>query len=362
MNKEEIENMCYYIIINKKERIYVATLKEISERAGVSISTVSRVLNNDETLLVLDETKMKIFEAAEDLEYKTITQRKNKTKKNNNYKIGLVEMYDVSKQLEDPYYLLLKNTVEKECFNNNIKLVKLYNNGMKYESLEEKNLDGIIAIGKFSDKEINLMNEYSSNIVFLDSSPDDEKYDSVKINFKMGVFAALDHLYDLGHTKIGYIGDGNTLGDNKLRERDVRLKYYNEYMKEKNILNEEYIINCDMTASAGYTAMTEFIKRETLPTAFFVATDTIATGVLKALYENKISVPNDISLIGFNDIFVSRYTLPALSTVRVHIENMANACVGLMIERLNNRTYTKKVIIPSQLIIRESTSSILNDN
>ena len=266
-------------------------------------------------------------------------------------------MYDVSKQLEDPYYLLLKNTVEKECFNNNIKLVKLYNNGLNYESLEEKDLDGIIAIGKFSDKEINLMNEYSSNIVFLDSSPDDEKYDSVKINFKMGVFSALDYLYNLGHTKIGYIGDSKTLGDNKLRERDVRLKYYNEYMNDKNILNEDYIINCSMTAAAGYAAMIEFIKRGNLPTAFFVATDTVATGVLKALYENKINVPNDISLIGFNDIFVSRYTLPALSTVRVHIENMANACVGLMVERLNNRTYTKKIIIPTQLIIRESTSN-----
>ena len=115
-------------------------------------------------------------------------------------------------------------------------------------------------------------------------------------------------------------------------------------------------------ASAGYTAMIEFIKKGNLPTAFFIATDTIATGVLKALYENKISVPNDISLIGFNDIFVSRYTLPALSTVRVHIENMSNACVGLMLERLNNRNYTKKVIIPSQLIIRESTSSVSNDN
>ena len=289
-------------------------------------------------------------------------KRKNKIKKSNKYKIGLVEMYDVSKQLEDPYYLLLKNTVEKECFNNNIKLVKLYNNGLNYESFEEKDLDGIIAIGKFSDKEINLMNEYSSNIVFLDSSPDDEKYDSVKINFKMGVFSALDYLYNLGHTRIGYIGDGNTLGDNKLREKDVRLKYYNEYMKEKDILNEDYIINCYMTASAGYTAMIEFIKKGNLPTAFFIATDTIATGVLKALYENKISVPNDISLIGFNDIFVSRYTLPALSTVRVHIENMSNACVGLMLERLNNRTYTKKVIIPSQLIIRESTSSVSNGN
>ena len=335
----------------------MATLKEISERVGVSISTISRVLNHDDTLLVSDETKMKIFEVAEDLEYKTITQRKNKIKKNNKYKIGLVKMYDVSKKLEDPYYLLLKNTVEKECFYNNIKLVKLYNNGLKYESLEGKDLDGIIAIGKFSDEEIDLMNEYSSNIVFLDSSPDDEKYDSVKINFKMGVFSALNYLYNLGHTKIGYIGYSKTLGDNKLRERDVRLKYYNEYMNDKNILNEDYIINCNMTAAAGYAAMIEFIKRGNLPTAFFVATDTVATGVLKALYENKINVPNDISLIGFNDIFVSRYTLPALSTVRVHIENMANACVGLMVERLNNRTYTKKIIIPTQLIIRESTSN-----
>ena len=73
-------------------------------------------------------------------------------------------------------------------------------------------------------------------------------------------------------------------------------------------------------------------------------------------------MPNDISLVGFNDIFVSRYTLPALSTVRVHIDNMANACVGLMLERLNNRIYAKKVIIPSQLIIRESTSSIIDNN
>ncbi len=339
----------------------MATLKEISERVGVSISTVSRVLNHDETLLVLDETKMRIFEAAEDLEYKTITQRKNKNKKSNKYKIGLVEMYDVSKQLEDPYYLLLKNTVEKECFNNNIKLVKLYNNSFKYESLEEQDLHGIIAIGKFSDEEINMMNEYSSNIVFLDSSPNDEKYDSVKINFKMGVFAALNHLYDLGHRKIGYIGDEKTLGDNKLRERDVRLKYFNEYMIEKNILNKDYIINCDMTASSGYTAIKEFIKKNDMPTAFFVATDTIATGVLKALYEHNINVPNDISLVGFNDILVSKYTLPALSTVRVHIEYMADACVTLMVEKLNNREYTKKVVIPSQLIIRESTGPV-SDN
>src|SRR5699024_12382410 len=92
-------------------------------------------------------------------------------------------------------------------------------------------------------------------------------------------------------------------------------------------------------------------------TAIIVITDKVSTKELKIIYENKINVHNNISLIGFNDIFFSRYTLPSLSTVRVHIENMANACVGLMVDRLNNRTYTKKIIIPTQLIIRESTSN-----
>ena len=86
----------------------MATLKEISERVGVSISTISRVLNHDDTLLVSDETKMKIFEVAEDLEYKTITQRKNKIKKNNKYKIGLVEMYDVSKKTRGSILFIIK--------------------------------------------------------------------------------------------------------------------------------------------------------------------------------------------------------------------------------------------------------------
>ena len=131
----------------------MATLKEIANAVGVSVGTVSRVLNHDISISVSDETKIKIFNMAEEMQYKTLKQRKINNKiENNKIRVGIVEMYNPSEQLEDPYYLLLKNTVEKECFNNNIKLVKLYNNGLNYESLEEKDLDGIIAIGKFSDK------------------------------------------------------------------------------------------------------------------------------------------------------------------------------------------------------------------
>ena len=95
-----------------------------------------------------------------------------------------------------------------------------------------------------------------------------------------------------------------------------------------------------------------------MPTAFFVGTDTIATGVLRALYENDIKVPQDISLVGFNDLIASQHTIPPLTTVRVHIENLASAAVDLILERIiKERKYCKKVIIPSELIVRKSSSN-----
>ena len=129
-------------------------------------------------------------------------------------------------------------------------------------------------------------------------------------------------------------------------------------MKSKNLYKKENVLDTkEMTAMAGYEATKDFIKAcKKMPTAFFVGTDTIATGVLKALYENNIKVPEDVSIIGFNDLIASQYTVPPLSTVRVHIEHLAGASVDLILEKINkNRSYCKKVIIPSELVIREST-------
>ena len=131
-------------------------------------------------------------------------------------------------------------------------------------------------------------------------------------------------------------------------------------MESKKLYKEEYILDTEeMIASDGYEVTREFIeKNNELPTAFIVATDTIATGVLRALYEKNINVPNDISIIGFNDLIASQHTIPPLTTIRVHIEHLANAAVDLIIEKVNNRKYCKKLIIPSELVIRESTSKI----
>ena len=111
----------------------MATLKEIAYKSGVSMSTVSRVLNHDSTIAVSDETKLKIFEIADELEYKTVKERKKKHTEEYKTKIGIVEMYDTVNQLEDPYYLLLSNIVEKECFENNIETIKIFKKHDKYE-------------------------------------------------------------------------------------------------------------------------------------------------------------------------------------------------------------------------------------
>lgn len=339
----------------------MATLKQIADKIGVSLATVSRVLNNDSGLLVSDETKAQILKVADELNYKTVKQRKGKVLNKKIHIIGIVEMYDVVKQLQDPYYLFLKSIVEKRAFENNIRLVKLFKEENNYEILEDAELEGIIAIGKFSEEEVLNLSERSSKIVFIDSSPNDELYDSVKINYELGVKQGLDYFIELGHKKIGFIGEEYTLGDNKIPTKDDRLKFFNEYMKNNGIYNTEYIINSEMTADGGYKAILEHMNNnKSMPTAFFTANDAIASGVIKGLKEKNISVPNEVSIIGFNDTVLSQYTNPPLTAIRVHIEHLGEVAIELILERLNNRSYAKKVIIPSEFILRSSVKNIQN--
>lgn len=343
----------------------MATLKEIANQVGVSVGTVSRVLNHDSTISVSDDTKVKIFEVAEEMEYKTLKQRKNTVTKDNSGKlrVGIVEMYNTIEKLQDPYYLLLRSVVEKECFANEIEVVNVHKLENEYKFIGNEELSGIIAIGKFTKKEVSMLREISENLVFLDSSPDDQNYDSVKVNFRLGTYKALDYLMELGHKEIGYIGSFETLDDNKIKNLDDRLKFYTEYMKSKEIYNKDIVLDInEVTAIDGYEATKQFIESEKkMPTAFFIGTDTVAMGVLKALYEKNIKVPNDVSIIGFNDLIASQHTIPPLTTVRVHIEYLASASVDLIIEKVSkNRKYSKKVVIPSELVIRDSTSSVKN--
>lgn len=331
----------------------MATLKDIAKLAGVSLAAVSRVLNHDASLNVSDETRKKIFEVAEELGYQTIRQRSKNL--NKRIRIGVIHWYSQKEELGDPYYLSVAKGIEKECFNKKVEFVSIFKDGDKYTAGELDDLDGFIAIGKFSKEDIKEFSTYSKNIVFVDSSPNDKVYDSVIIDIRSATLEVLEDMVGHGHRRIGFIGGREYVGKGKESLEDERERAYHEFTKEKGIHDERDVYIGSFTTEGGYNMMKKAIRKGKLPSVFFVASDSMAMGAIQALYESNINVPRDVSIVSFNDIHTSKYLIPPLSTVRVHTEFMGATAVGLMLERIKeNRALPKKVVIPTELIIRES--------
>ena len=327
----------------------MATIKDIANIVGVSSSTVSRVLNYDDTLNVLEETKSKIFEVARELNYVSVRNRK-KTKVRN---IGIIQWYTEIQEIEDPYYLTIRLAVERRLDLESVNIVRVYENN---NSEELDKLDGIIAIGKFSAKEVETIGEMTSNIVFVDFSPEDNKYDSVVVDFTKAVYESLDYLMELGHKKIGYIGGREFYRDGTPSKVDPREIAFKTYMINKGIYNENYVRIGGFSIKDGHDLMRDIIQNsEEMPTAFFLGNDTMAVGAYNAIAKENLSIPEDVSVISFNDIPSSRYLIPSLTTSKVYTEHMACAAVDLLLENLNNkREYRKKVVIDTALKIRKS--------
>lgn len=336
----------------------MATILDIAKKAGVSSATVSRVLNYDESLSVSDEKRKLIFEIAESLDYMP-PRKRNISKTPKKLKIGLVHWYTMSQELDDPYYMSIRLGIEKMCYENSIEIVKIFKpDEFDFQKLEA--VDGFIAIGKFTDSQISKVYEKSKNIVFVDSSPQEDRFDSVVIDFEKAVTCALDYLWHIGHRNIGYIGGREYIGPDNIALGERRESVYRSRMSELGAFDEGNVHIGAFLAESGYKIMKQVIQSsEKLPTAFFVASDSIAIGVLRAIHECGLKVPSDISIVGFNDIPTSKYTVPPLTSIRVHKEFMGETAVELLLERIvKKRTIAKKVIVPTALQVRESICKV----
>ena len=326
----------------------MATLKEIAEKAGVSIATVSRVLNLDTILNVAEETKQRIFETAEAMQYTSHHKKKEKRQ----LSIGIAQWYTHNQELTDPYYLALRLAVEKKCDEEQISFRRI----APYEKDSDlKGMDGIIAIGKFGETDLKQLEAYHIPIVFVDSSPDDEKYDAVMTDYRKGVWKALAYLVEMQHDEIGYIGGEEFVRGSNSPLVDEREDTYIQFMKERGKLNFEYIYKGNFTPEDGYLLMKRSLENGKNPSAYFVASDPMAIGAYKAIMEAGLEVGKDVSLIGFDDIYSSQFLTPALTTIKVHTEFMGKTAVETLQERVRTqRILTKKILIPTKLVIRES--------
>lgn len=331
------------------------TISEVAKQAEVSIATVSRVLNQDPTISVSPETKTRILNTAKALGYRPLKTRKASTAKNT-ANIVLLGWYDESELSEDPYYLYLMNALETQCLTHNMNISK----ALKIENVDKlasgTPIGGMLAIGRFSPAEVDRLAAYTENIVFLDSSPDERRFDSVALNYRLGIYEALEYLTGLGHQDIGYIG-GVIVGDHKEETIDQRQSSYVEFMAHHRLFKKERVLKGRrISFQEGYRLMKETLAASgALPTAYVIANDTMAAGVYRALYEAGLRVPDDVSLIGFNNLAGASVVTPALTTIDVPMTFIADCAIELLNGRLNEHVQIpRKVLVPCCLITKES--------
>jgi LacI family transcriptional regulator len=325
----------------------MATIKDIADKAGVSPATVSRVLNYDPDLSVGQETKQKIFEVAESLNY-----TKPKKKRREQFVIRLVQWYDTAEELEDLYYLSIRLGIEKKAEELNIQLLK-----ESLDQLSETTTAGTIALGKFDPKQIRLLEELEGTLLFVDTNDTIHGHDSIVVDFTQSIEQVLDHFIQEKHEKIGILSGIEYTKRSNYEINDPRFSAFKERLTQLKLYQENYHLQGAFTVEGGYQAMQEFLKQEKeYPTALFASSDALAIGAMRAIQEHGLKVPEDISIIGFNDVSVAKYVSPALSTVRVYTEWMGELAVLTLIDLIKEQPpVSKRSVLATELILRQST-------
>ncbi|MCR5848466.1 MAG: LacI family DNA-binding transcriptional regulator [Lachnospiraceae bacterium] len=342
----------------------MATIREIAKIAGVSAGAVSRILNNDPSMSVSDSTREKVLKTAEDLGY--TKKEKKYISGNTSFSLGIVQWFTLEEELADPYYLMVRRGIEDYCSKNNISIVRFFpsdysalssSDALSEMSGQLRKTDGLVCVGKFSEKEMKSFLEICSNTVFLDMDSKKLPVSSVTMDFENAVKESLDHLCSAGHKKIAYLGGREYVGDHEAIS-DPREKSFVNYMKEKKIEYKKYLRTGEFTSSSGYEMMNSLFNDKAVPSAVFAASDAIAIGAMRSVVEHGLKIPKDISFIGFNDLDACKYTTPSLTSVHAPAYEMGAIGANLAYTAsLLQAAVPLKIKIPCELIIRESCSS-----
>jgi LacI family transcriptional regulator len=329
----------------------MATIKDIADKTGVSITTVSRVLNQDKSFNVADQTRLNILKVAEELNYKV---KQKKVQQEQSIKIGLVYWYTTVEELNDPYYLAIRLSIENECKDKSIELEYIHVNQTNLSSIESIKVDGIIALGKYSQTIIEKLYLNNENLVVVDSWNKFYNIDVVISDLDTATKDIIDFFFQRNIQKIGFIcGVEKTFDGEEII--DPRLIAYRNEMFARKAFDPKQVELGHFSADSGYEIMMNLIKEKQLLSAYIVGSDAMAIGCLKALNENKIKVPEEVAIFSYDNTPFSQFMIPSLSTVETNTQLMGESSVTLLLERLmTGRTVGKKLIIPTQLIVRDS--------
>ena len=190
--------------------------------------------------------------------------------------------------------------------------------------------------------------------MFIDHNPNTTRYHSVEFDLSDSTNNVLAYLLEMGHQNIGFIGGV----DSERRCADERENTYRNFMKSRNLLNEEYIRIGNFTSEDGYKNFKDLLTKQKEITAVFAANDSLVIGCYRAAYEMGLKVPEDVSIVGFNDIKIAKLLVPSLTTVSLEISKMAEIAIRFLDDIINLSIPPLKIIIPNQLVKRDSVKNI----
>ncbi len=332
------------------------TIEDVARLSGLSVSTVSLVINNRG--YVSDETRKKVLKIVEDLSYHPTRSARGLASKTSG-NLGFILSEDHFSQAE-PFYTRIFLGTEFEARNHNyyILLTTVGKTFHKTRSvprfLLEQNVDGVIIAGKVNAKLIDYIDSVGVPVVLVDYESMKRRHSSVLIDNRAGAHAAVEHLIHLGHQSIGFIG--GDIGHPSITER---LAGYHDALQEHQRSPESSLIQVqepELRGEDGANAVRKILDGGGRPTAILAANDAMAIGCLRFLRERGIRVPDDIALVGFDDIEMSMHVDPPLTTVRVFKEEMGKLSVLRLVDMIRSKKqWVVTTHVPVELVIREST-------
>lgn len=334
-----------------------ATLRDVAERAGVTTATVSYILNDKKTFP--DETKQRVQAAITELGYipnlsaRTLTQRSSKL-------IGIVVPQTEGSRLmfQNDFYSEILGSIEFHARQNGYHvIISATDANESYLRLaRERNLDGIIVIGMYPDEFYRQMKQSHIPIVLVDSYCNDHYYHNIRIDDAYGSYLATSYVLSKGHRNIAFFS--GQLKENGVMKK--RLTGYRDALAEYEIpFDQRYVFEGKIDYTSGINAAERLLASDISATAVVAAADILAIGAMKGFYERGVRVPEDISVMGFDDLEISQYLTPGLSTIHQEISQKGEKAVELLINNIKEPNLTKQEqILPVQLIERGSVMRI----
>lgn len=329
----------------------MSTIREVAEKAGVSPTTVSHVVNN--TRYVSANVRERVLQAMVDLGYRpnalARSLRRGETKT-----LGLI-LPDSA----NPFFAEIGHAIEAAAFSSGYSVILCNTEGdleketLYTDVLSKKQVDGMIFVTT-GDNPSSIQELLTQNlpIVVVDRDPQTADVDAVLTDNRQCGYLATQHLIQLGHRRIGCI-----MGPSNVTPSAMRVTGYQDAMRENHLPVEEiWLVRGDFHPDSGHAAAMELLRQPNPVTAIFVCNDMMAIGALRAAYESGLRVPEQLSIVGVDNIDLASYTIPPLTTITQPKAEIGQTAFHLLVQRIHQHDLpARRVTLPSSLVIRNST-------